>query len=48
MKAEISGLGSDTQDAKDLLKFTNFGLGLGMNYDFSDVVFLLTFVILLV
>ena len=39
LKAEISGLGSDTQDAKDLFKSTDFGLGLGMNYDFSDVIF---------
>jgi opacity protein-like surface antigen len=39
VKAEISGLGSDTQDAKELFKSTDFGLGLGMNYDFTDVIF---------
>ena len=39
VKAEVSGFGSATEDAKDLFKSTDFGLGLGMNYEFSDVIF---------
>lgn len=39
MKVEVSGFGSDTVDMKDMVKSTDFGLGLGMNYEFSDVVF---------
>jgi opacity protein-like surface antigen len=36
---DIAGLGSDTVDMKDQMKSTDFGLGLGMNYEFSDVIF---------
>ena len=39
MKVKASGFGSDTVDMKDELKSTDFGLGLGMNYEFSDVIF---------
>lgn len=39
MKVEVSGYGSDTVDMKDMVKSTDFGLGLGMNYEFSDVIF---------
>jgi opacity protein-like surface antigen len=39
VKAEVSGIGSATEDAKDFFKSTDFGLGLGMNYEFSDVIF---------
>lgn len=39
MKVEVVGYGSDTVDMKDMVKSTDFGLGVGMNYEFSDVVF---------
>ena len=39
LKAKIQGVGSDTIDAKDQLKSTDFGLALGMNYEFTDVIF---------
>lgn len=39
MKVEVSGFGSETVDMKDMVKSTDFGLGLGMNYEFSDVIF---------
>ena len=39
MKVDVDGYGSATEDIKDLLKSTDFGIALGMNYDFSDVVF---------
>ena len=36
---DIEGLGSDTVDMKDDVKSTDFGIGIGMNYEFSDVIF---------
>lgn len=39
VKAKISGIGSDTEDIKDLFKSTDFGIGIGMNYDFTDIIF---------
>lgn len=39
LKFDVEGLGSDTVDMKDMVKSTDFGLGLGMNYEFSDVIF---------
>lgn len=39
LKFDVEGLGSDTVDMKDEVKSTDFGLGLGMNYEFSDVIF---------
>lgn len=39
LKVKIKGVGSETIDAKDLLKSTDFGLTLGMNYEFTDVIF---------
>ena len=39
MKVDVDGYGSATEDMKDLVKSTDFGVALGMNYDFSDVIF---------
>lgn len=39
LKFDVEGLGSDTLDMKDDFKSTDFGFGLGMNYEFSDVIF---------
>lgn len=39
LKAKIQGVGSETIDAKDMLKSTDFGLAIGMNYEFTDVIF---------
>ena len=39
MKVDVDGYGSATEDMKDLVKSTDFGIALGMNYDFSDVIF---------
>ena len=39
LEFDIEGLGSGTEDMKDMVKSTDFGLGLGMNYEFSDVIF---------
>ena len=39
MKVDVDGYGSATEDIKDLLKSTDFGIALGMNYDFSDCFF---------
>ena len=40
VKTTALGQKIDTdQDMKDYLKSTDFGLGVGMNYEFSDVVF---------
>ena len=39
VKAEVVGFGSATEDIKDSFKSTDFGLGVGMNYEFSDVIF---------
>lgn len=39
MKVEVAGFGSATEDIKEMVKSTDFGVALGMNYDFSDVVF---------
>ena len=39
MKFDVEGLGSDTVDMKDDVKSTDFGIGVGMNYEFSDVIF---------
>ena len=39
LKFKVRGLGSDSLDVKDIIKSTDFGLGLGMNYEFSDVIF---------
>ena len=36
---DVEGLGSDTVDMKDDVKSTDFGIGVGMNYEFSDVIF---------
>ena len=39
LKFDVEGLGSDTVDMKDDVKSTDFGIGVGMNYEFSDVIF---------
>ena len=39
LKAKIEGLGTETIDMNDNLKSTDIGLGIGMNYEFSDVIF---------
>lgn len=39
MKVDVDGYGSATEDMKDLVKSTDFGIALGMNYEFSDVIF---------
>lgn len=39
LKAKIQGVGSETIDAKDMLKSTDFGIAIGMNYEFTDVIF---------
>lgn len=39
IKVEVDGYGSETEDIKDIVKLTDFGLALGMNYEFSDVIF---------
>lgn len=39
LKAKIQGVGSETIDAKDIVKSTDFGLAIGMNYEFTDVIF---------
>uniref|UniRef100_UPI00404928FC porin family protein n=1 Tax=Flavobacterium sp. TaxID=239 RepID=UPI00404928FC len=39
LELENSTLGSETEDIKELFKSTDFGLGLGMNYDFTDKIF---------
>ncbi|WP_322550298.1 porin family protein [Flavobacterium psychraquaticum] len=39
LKANIQGVGSETIDAKDMLKSTDFGIAIGMNYEFTDVIF---------
>ena len=36
LKTEISGLGSGEQDAKELFKSIDFGLGFGLGYNFTD------------
>jgi len=39
VKVKVEGYGSQTDDAKNQLKSTDFGIGVGMNYEFSDVIF---------
>ena len=39
LEATIDGVGSDSMNFKNQLKSTDFGLNLGMNYDFSNVIF---------
>ena len=39
LEFDIEGLGSGTEDMKDNVKSTDFGIGVGMNYEFSDVIF---------
>lgn len=39
LKFDVEGLGSETVDMKDDVKSTDFGIGVGMNYEFSDVIF---------
>jgi hypothetical protein len=39
LEFDIEALGSGTEDMKDMVKSTDFGLGVGMNYEFSDVIF---------
>ena len=39
IKVDVDGYGSATEDMKDLVKSTDFGLALGMNYEFSDIIF---------
>lgn len=39
LKFKVEGLGSDTVDMKDNMKSTDLGLGIGMNYEFSDIIF---------
>lgn len=39
MKVDVDGYGSATEDMKDLVKSTDIGIALGMNYEFSDVIF---------
>ncbi|MQP53124.1 MULTISPECIES: porin family protein [unclassified Flavobacterium] len=39
IKVDVNGFGSATEDMKDLVKSTDFGIALGMNYEFSDVIF---------
>lgn len=39
VEVDIAGIGSNSEDVKELFKSTDFGLGIGMNYDFSDVIF---------
>ena len=39
VKVEVAGYGSETEDIKDIVKSTDYGLALGMNYEFSDVIF---------
>ncbi len=36
LKTEISGLGSGEQDAKELFKSIDFGLGFGLGYNFTE------------
>jgi opacity protein-like surface antigen len=35
-----SSFGSDTEDAKDFFKSTDFGIGIGFNYDVTQAIFL--------
>lgn len=39
VKVKVDGYGSDTASVKDEFKSADFGLGFGMNYEFSDVIF---------
>jgi len=39
IEVDVAGFGSNSEDVKELFKSTDFGLGIGMNYDFSDVIF---------
>ncbi|WP_320814404.1 porin family protein [Flavobacterium sp.] len=39
LKLKNSSLGSETEDIKDLIKSTDLGFALGMNYDFTDSIF---------
>lgn len=39
VKYKIDGVGSDTADIKNITKSTDLGIGIGMNYEFSDVIF---------
>ncbi|MFD2910166.1 porin family protein [Flavobacterium ardleyense] len=39
LKVKFAGYGSESENFKNRIKSTDFGLGLGMNYDFTNVIF---------